>query len=951
MKTAGTAAAVLTTLLLLVTGALGSWPTPQKVSTGTSTTNQEPQIALDSAGNPNVAWYGNNGVTNQIYFAENAGSGWTPQFVSTGTSTDNRDPQIALDTYGNPNVVWCGHDGSTYQIYYAENTGSGWTPQLVSTGTSTANIDPQIALDTAGNPNVVWEGSDVTTSQTYYAENTGSGWTPELVSTGASTSNGKPQIALDTAGNPNVVWRGTIGTYQVYYAENTGGGWTPDLVSTGTSTSNFNPQIALDTAGNPNVVWFGNDGSTNQSYYAENTGGGWTPQKVSTGTTTLNSNPQIALDAAGNPNVVWYGNDGVTLQVYYAENTGGGWSPQKVSTGTPTGNWIPQLALDSTGNPNVVWIGNDGVTDQVYYAENTGAGWTPQKVSTGTSTNNYSAQIALDTNGNPDVVWYGNDGSTDQVYYSMFATEPTVTTAAISNATLTGASSGGNATSDGGNPVTARGVCWSTSHNPTTSNSHTHNGTGTGSFTSSIAGCTPGTTYYVRAYATNALGTSYGSERSFTTAAVSPLSTWYLAEGTTAWGFSTYISIQNPNGTTVDAQVTYMPKGASNVTETVTLPASSQTTLTNDHLVDKMGGTFDFSTRVEAADASKAIAVDRTMEWGGEGTGQTGRGSYPEGHSSVGVTAPATAWYLPEGSTKWGFETWLLIQNPNSTEASCDVTYMIEGEGPKTVTHAVPANSRESYSMREDAGYKDASIKVASDIPVIPERAMYRNNRREGHDSIGTTTPATDYYLAEGAVGYSSEYITYVLVQNPHSSGTDVTITYLTGSGAVAGPSFTMDANSRKTIRVNDQLPPNTDVSTSVHGSQPIIAERAMYWTCPGWEACHDSIGMSAPARTFYLPDGQSSEARETWTLVQNPNGTDVSVTISYLTASGTGNVTKTETIPANSRKSFDMEEHSGLNTRAAIMVRSATLPIMCERAMYWSDRSAGTDTIGGSSE
>ena len=78
--------------------------------------------------------------------------------------------------------------------------------------------------------------------------------------------------------------------------------------------------------------------------------------------------------------------------------------------------------------------------------------------------------------------------------------------------------------------------------------------------------------------------------------------------------------------------------------------------------------------------------------------------SAPEGHSSVGVTSPATTWYLPEGSTNWGFETWLLIQNPNATEASCDVTYMIEGEGPKTVNHKVPANSRESYSMADDIG-------------------------------------------------------------------------------------------------------------------------------------------------------------------------------------------------------------------------------------------------------
>ena len=65
--------------------------------------------------------------------------------------------------------------------------------------------------------------------------------------------------------------------------------------------------------------------------------------------------------------------------------------------------------------------------------------------------------------------------------------------------------------------VTARGVCWSTSQNPTISNSHTTDGNGTGSFTSSLTNLTPNTTYYVRAYATNNAGTGYGEQKSFTT--------------------------------------------------------------------------------------------------------------------------------------------------------------------------------------------------------------------------------------------------------------------------------------------------------------------------------------------------------------------------------------------------------------------------------------------------
>jgi len=89
---------------------------------------------------------------------------------------------------------------------------------------------------------------------------------------------------------------------------------------------------------------------------------------------------------------------------------------------------------------------------------------------------------------------------------------------------------------------------------------------------------------------------------------------------------------------------------------------------------------------------------------------------------------------------------------------------------------------------------------------------MYRNNRREGHESIGTTATATDYFLAEGAIGYASGFTTYVLVQNPQSTPTNVSITYMTQNGSVTGPAFQMPANTRKTIRVNDQLPVNTDV-------------------------------------------------------------------------------------------------------------------------------------------
>ena len=96
----------------------------------------------------------------------------------------------------------------------------------------------------------------------------------------------------------------------------------------------------------------------------------------------------------------------------------------------------------------------------------------------------------------------------------------TVTTDMITNVTLSSATCGGNITSDGGADVTERGVCWSTAPHPTIYNNHTVDGNGTGAFTSSITDLEQGITYFVRAYATNSVGTEYGEEVSFTTLAI-----------------------------------------------------------------------------------------------------------------------------------------------------------------------------------------------------------------------------------------------------------------------------------------------------------------------------------------------------------------------------------------------------------------------------------------------
>ncbi len=116
-----------------------------------------------------------------------------------------------------------------------------------------------------------------------------------------------------------------------------------------------------------------------------------------------------------------------------------------------------------------------------------------------------------------------NDMGVDNLLITPFTINPPiVTTSSVSQVMFTTANSGGTVIAEAGAPVTSRGVCWSTTANPTIANSITTNGTGLGNYTSALTGLLPATTYHVRAYATNSAGTSYGGDSVFTTPVATP---------------------------------------------------------------------------------------------------------------------------------------------------------------------------------------------------------------------------------------------------------------------------------------------------------------------------------------------------------------------------------------------------------------------------------------------
>ena len=113
------------------------------------------------------------------------------------------------------------------------------------------------------------------------------------------------------------------------------------------------------------------------------------------------------------------------------------------------------------------------------------------------------------------IKWVVASLTTPVQFIILTTTDPTAIT-------TTTASSGGTISSDGGISIIARGVCWSTYPDPTTADSKTTDAGTTGTFTSNLTDLSPGTTFYVRAYATNSLGTNYGTPISFTTPAILP---------------------------------------------------------------------------------------------------------------------------------------------------------------------------------------------------------------------------------------------------------------------------------------------------------------------------------------------------------------------------------------------------------------------------------------------
>ena len=311
-----------------------------------------------------------------------------------------------------------------------------------------------------------------------------------------------------------------------------------------------------------------------------------------------------------------------------------------------------------------------------------------------------------------------------------------------------------------------------------------------------------------------------------------PNRTWLFAEGATVQPFHTWLLLQNQNNVVSRASITYLLENGQIVTQTLSLPANSRTSIfVNDVLPNAA-----FSSRV---DADQPIIAERAMY------------RFPGNAATVnsGVIAPSANWFFAEGRTALSSlrgdgapaDTFLLLQNPNSTQATATITLF--GVGGNTTTFAVAVLPTSRITLFLNSVFSGSfGIRVVSNSPIIAERSIFFGDEPRGaYSTQGATALATSWHLAEGET--RSPFNEMITILNPNGQTASVRMDFLLESGETVPGFFDVGANSKLEVEVGRIVQGAN--SANVTSSLPIVVERTMFIFKLGSEGAHDTIGFA----------------------------------------------------------------------------------------------------------
>ena len=252
-----------------------TWSSVKRL-TWTSGNSSFPAIAIDSDDNLDIVWSDLTPGTNQIYHKRSADGGttWSAAQRITWSSSSSENPDIAIDSANALHVVWSQYIVANPEIFYKTSSdgGSTWSAAQRLTWASGSSSRPAIAVDSSDALHVAWSDDVPGNPEVYYRTSSDGGttWNPVKRLTWTSSNSYVPAIAIDSANIIFVVWYDDApGNYEIYYRLSKDGGtvWSTINRLTWTSGTSTLPAIAFDSGGTAHVVWNDDTPGNKEIYY------------------------------------------------------------------------------------------------------------------------------------------------------------------------------------------------------------------------------------------------------------------------------------------------------------------------------------------------------------------------------------------------------------------------------------------------------------------------------------------------------------------------------------------------------------------------------------------------------------------------------------------------------------------------------------------------------------
>jgi len=356
-----------------------------------------------------------------------AGGSWLPSVDVSVAGRDAEEPDVAIDAAGNAVALWRRHDGSKYIVQAAMRpAGGAWqSPVNLSAAGETAK-EPQLALDAAGNAVAVWTRHDgldfIAQAAVRPAGGTWQG--PDDLSLAGQDAE-EPQVAVGPGGEAVAVWSRYDGSRFVVQSARrpAGGAWQEPLDVSLAGQNAEEPQVALDLAGNALAVWSRFDGAKDVVQAAVQAAAGAWGARADLSTTGQNAiEPELAVGPGGNAVAVWTRENSPTEVIQGSSRPAGGSWESAVQLSSPGHDAeAPQVSLDPGGNAMAVWSRTDATPRVIEGAERPlGGGWLPPRAISVIGLNANEPEVASDAVGNDVAVWFRENGANTIVQAAGF---------------------------------------------------------------------------------------------------------------------------------------------------------------------------------------------------------------------------------------------------------------------------------------------------------------------------------------------------------------------------------------------------------------------------------------------------------------------------------------------------------------------------------------------------